>query len=79
MELQFGERFGGRRPTWGYAASPVIFQDKLLIVTGAEDASLISLDTETGEVFWKSGNYEAVQRLLFMKTKVKFWFFTNLV
>ena len=51
--------FGGRRPTWGYAASPVIFQDKLLIVTGAEDASLISLDTETGEVFWKKGNYEA--------------------
>ena len=51
--------FGGRRPTWGYAASPVIFQDKLLIVTGAEDASLISLDTETGEVFRKKGNYEA--------------------
>ncbi len=51
--------FGGRRPPWGYAASPVIFQDKLLIVTGAEDASLISLDTETGEVFWKKGNYEA--------------------
>ena len=51
--------FKGKRPTWGYAASPVIFANKLFLVTGAENASLISLNPETGEVIWKKGNYEA--------------------
>ena len=51
--------FKGKRPTWGYAASPVIFGNKLFIVTGAKNASLISLKPETGEVIWKKGNYEA--------------------
>ena len=51
--------FNGKRPTWGYAASPVIFGNKLFIVTGAKNASLISLKPETGEVIWKKGNYEA--------------------
>ena len=51
--------FKGKRPTWGYAASPVIFGNKLFFVTGAKNASLISLKPETGEVIWKKGNYEA--------------------
>ena len=51
--------FNGKRPTWGYAASPVIFGNKLFIVTGAKNASLISLKPETGEVIWKKGNYQA--------------------
>ena len=57
--LNLVKDFEGRRPTWGYAASPVIFQDRLLLVTGAKNESLVSLDPETGEVLWKRGNYEA--------------------
>jgi outer membrane protein assembly factor BamB len=41
-------------PPWGYCASPLIVEGKLIVNPGAADASLVALDAKTGAVVWKS-------------------------
>ena len=47
---------GGRMPTWGYAGSPVVVGEKLLLDLGGQGASAMALHKETGKTIWKSGN-----------------------
>jgi outer membrane protein assembly factor BamB len=42
---------GGKRPTWGYACSPLVLGDKLIIDVGP----LVALDKTTGKEVWKVG------------------------
>jgi outer membrane protein assembly factor BamB len=43
-------------PMWGYASSPVIDGDRVLIHAGAEpDGCLVALDRHTGKELWRSG------------------------
>ena len=51
--------FNGKRPTWGYAGSPLVVEDKLILETGSQDGSLICLNALKGDIIWKSGNTEA--------------------
>jgi outer membrane protein assembly factor BamB len=46
--------FGAKRPTWGYSSTPLVVGDKLIVNPGAEDASLVALDRQTGKVLWRS-------------------------
>jgi outer membrane protein assembly factor BamB len=47
--------FGGRMPTWGYAASPVIFRDTVIVHPGSpKGASVVGLDCKTGRRIWAS-------------------------
>jgi len=46
--------FGGKLPTWGMTATPLVVDDKLIVNPGAKDASLVALDRKTGKVLWKS-------------------------
>jgi outer membrane protein assembly factor BamB len=46
--------FGGKLPTWGMTATPLLVDDKLIVNPGATDASLVALDRKTGEIVWKS-------------------------
>src|SRR4030095_3353848 len=47
--------YGGRRPDWGYAGSPTVAGDALLLDVGGESASTVALNKNTGAVVWKSG------------------------
>lgn len=47
--------FGGKLPKWGFAGSPVVDGEKLLICPGGADASVVALNKTTGEVVWKGG------------------------
>jgi outer membrane protein assembly factor BamB len=40
---------------WGSAASPILFQDKLIVNAGVESESLIALDKATGKEKWRAG------------------------
>ena len=52
--------FGGRMPTWGFAASPVIFRDTLIVHPGsAQGASVMALNRRTGKKVWASLSDEA--------------------
>jgi outer membrane protein assembly factor BamB len=52
--------FKGRMPTWGYAASPVLFRDTVIVHPGsAKGASVIALNRRTGKKVWASLSDEA--------------------
>lgn len=45
----------GTREGWGYAASPLVEKDLLLVEPGGDGASVVALDKNTGKVVWKNG------------------------
>lgn len=50
----------GRQPTWGYAASPVIYENLVIVQPGGESGrSIAALDRETGKRVWSSLSDEA--------------------
>lgn len=50
----------GRLSEWGFAASPVIFENLVIVAPGAkEDGGIVALDRLTGETVWKSVGDEA--------------------
>ena len=44
-------------PQWGFASSPLVVDDKVIVFTGAgkSDKAVIAYDSETGEPAWTSG------------------------
>jgi outer membrane protein assembly factor BamB len=47
--------FGGRLPMWGYAGSPLIIGELVILLPGGEkDASIVALDKRTGRPVWSS-------------------------
>ena len=48
--------FGGVVPTWGYAGSPLIVKDWLLLDVGAPGGATLALDKATGNLVWKNGD-----------------------
>jgi outer membrane protein assembly factor BamB len=43
-------------PFWGYATSPVVYRDRVLILTGGEGHAITALDRSTGQVAWTAGD-----------------------
>jgi outer membrane protein assembly factor BamB len=52
----FIQDYNGRRPRWGYAASPIVVGDKLIIEPGGPDYAVVALDKRTGKVIWHNGD-----------------------
>ena len=50
---------GGIRPTWGYASTPLIYKDSIILNTGADEGSIVALDLSNGKVLWRSGKFSA--------------------
>ena len=44
------------RPYWGFAASPVIHEDVVLIHAGLPGGCIVAFDRKTGEEKWRGGN-----------------------
>ena len=49
--------FGGKRPNWGYAESPLIDGDKVVITPGGSEGSIVALDKKTGALLWRSKGF----------------------
>jgi outer membrane protein assembly factor BamB len=47
--------FGAEIPTWGFAASPVIDGNRVLLHVGANAGSVIALDKNSGQEIWRGG------------------------
>jgi len=45
--------FGGKPSIWAYAESPLIDEDALVCTPGGDDATLVALNKNTGDVIWK--------------------------
>ncbi len=50
--------FGARQPTWGFAASPIMHRQRLILHVGAADGCFLALDPASGEVIWRAGTDE---------------------
>lgn len=46
--------FGGNPPNWGFAHSPVLHGDNLLVTPMSETTGVVALNKNAGEVVWKS-------------------------
>jgi outer membrane protein assembly factor BamB len=51
--------FAGRLPMWGYAGSPVIHGDRVLLAPGGSGTGLVALDRLTGKEVWRTLSDEA--------------------
>lgn len=50
----------GRRPTWGYSASPLVTDGRVIVQPGGDNGySVVALDAATGDVKWHSLSDEA--------------------
>jgi outer membrane protein assembly factor BamB len=59
-EKQFRRDFHGRMPMWGYAASPRVVGELVILQPGGADGwSIVALNRLTGEVVWHSLSDEA--------------------
>lgn len=51
---------GAKMPQWGYAGSPVLWEDKLLVHLGADqNACTFAFDPRNGKVLWRGGRDRA--------------------
>ena len=50
--------FGGSVLNHGYASSPIVYEDTVIVLSGGEDASVIAFDQRTGDVRWKSLSFK---------------------
>lgn len=46
--------FGGTVPQWGYAESPLIDGNRVIVTPGGSTATLVALDRMTGATIWKA-------------------------
>ena len=53
-EVNLLRKFGAERPKWGFAASPLIVDDKLIVNPGATNAALVALEPGSGKVVWSA-------------------------
>lgn len=49
----------GKRPVYGYAGSPMVWQGKLFLDAGGDDGSTVCLNENSGETIWAKGKGEA--------------------
>ena len=49
--------FGGSRPEWGFAESPLADGDKIVFTPGGEQGAIVALNKNTGAVVWRSTQF----------------------
>lgn len=49
--------FGGASPMWGYAESPLIDGEKVVVTPGGSQGAVVALNKKTGAVIWQSKEF----------------------
>jgi outer membrane protein assembly factor BamB len=50
------QKFRGSVPSWGISESPLVDGDRVIVMPGGRDGSLVALNKADGALVWKSGN-----------------------
>jgi outer membrane protein assembly factor BamB len=53
----YARDFGGKRPQWGFAESPIIDGDQVVITPGGTEGAVLALNKKTGAVLWRSRGF----------------------
>ena len=67
-QLNVAREFGSPKMIWGHSGTPVVVGNKLILQPGGKEASIVALDTETGDVIWKSPGIDPSYSSLLLKT-----------
>jgi outer membrane protein assembly factor BamB len=54
--VNVNQEYGGRGTEFGYSCSPLVEDGKVIVPVGGKFASVVALDSQTGERVWKSGS-----------------------
>jgi glucose dehydrogenase len=53
----FSQDFGGKPPTWGFAESPLVAGNQVLVTPGGKRGAMVALDKKTGRLLWQSKEF----------------------
>jgi outer membrane protein assembly factor BamB len=53
----YAKDFGGKRPQWGFAESPLIDGDKVAVTPGGSEGAVVALNKKTGALIWRSKEF----------------------
>ena len=67
-QLNIAREFSAPKMIWGHSGSPLLVDGKLILQPGGREASLVALDAETGDLFWKTAGDGASYSSLLLKT-----------
>ncbi len=54
---EFEKDFGGKRPEWGFAESPLVDGNRVIITPGGSEGAMVALNLKTGETLWRSKGF----------------------
>jgi outer membrane protein assembly factor BamB len=52
---QLDTDFAAKLPGFGYACSPIVLENKVIVPVGGDGASIVAFEKSTGSVLWQSG------------------------
>jgi outer membrane protein assembly factor BamB len=53
----FTKDFGGTRPEWGFAESPLVDGDNVMVTPGGAQGAVVALNKKTGALVWQSKDF----------------------
>ena len=53
-QASFNKGFGAKTPLWGHAASPLVYEEKLICMVGGTGSLVVAFDLKSGDVKWKT-------------------------
>jgi hypothetical protein len=54
----FKKDFGEKTPEWGFAESPLVDEDKVIVAPGGDKGAIVALNKKTGAEVWRSTNFK---------------------
>jgi outer membrane protein assembly factor BamB len=53
----YEQDFGAKRPEWGFAESPLVDENRVLITPGGQQGAMVALNLQTGETLWRTTGF----------------------
>ena len=53
-KTQLEDELGAKKPMYGFATSPIVADEKLILQTGGKKGALAAFDLKTGDILWQT-------------------------
>ena len=53
----YTKEFGGKLPEWGFAESPLVDGDKVIVTPGGDQGAIVALNKKTGAIMWRTRDF----------------------
>jgi outer membrane protein assembly factor BamB len=53
----YEQDFGAKRPEWGFAESPLVDENHVIITPGGQQGAMVALNLQTGETLWRTTGF----------------------